>query len=131
LWQGTNATTAETLPKAVVSEQEPDDRQVAVAALVRDLIEQGYAEPHIDTEISDPEDGRPLAVAEAFWAEGLQAGQGDPVVLELNPTEADLQRIEELGYEIFTSAEALRHAAARRAEVVAGLRAEGYPAEEP
>ncbi len=130
LWQGTNATTAETLPKAVVSEQEPDDRQVAVAALVRDLIEQGYAEPQIDTEISDPDDGRPLAVAEAFWAEGLQAGQGDPVVLELDPTEADLQRLEELGYEIFTSTEALRHAVARRAEVLAGVRAEGYPAEE-
>ncbi|MER7127550.1 hypothetical protein [Streptosporangium saharense] len=49
--------------------------------------------------------GRALAVAEAFWPDGLQTGQGKPVVLELDPDVADLPRLEELGYEVFTPVE--------------------------
>jgi hypothetical protein len=132
LWHGTHAAEAEELPKAVViSEEAPDDREAAVAALVRDLVDQGYVEPQVDAEISDPDDGRPLAVAEAFWPEGLQPGQGNPVVLELDTEDADLPRLEELGYEIFTSIEALRHAVARRSEIAAGLRSESYPVDQP
>ena len=68
----------------------------------------GYAKPALDAEIPDPETGRPLAVAEAFWADGLQPGSGKPVVLELDPDEADLPRLAELGCEVFTSVDALR-----------------------
>src|SRR5580693_7512830 len=60
------------------------------------------AEPAVDCEVSDPGTGKVLAIAEACWPEGLQPGQGDPVILELDPAEADLPRLKEIGYEVFT-----------------------------
>jgi hypothetical protein len=48
-----------------------------------------------------------LAVAEAFWPKGLQEELGDPLVLELDPDDADLPRLEELNYQVFTSVDAL------------------------
>jgi len=62
----------------------------------------------VDSEIADPATGRVLAIAEACWPEGLQPGQGSPVVLELDPEESDLSRLTELGYEVFTSTDSLR-----------------------
>jgi Protein of unknown function DUF262 len=102
-------------------EVEVDERVVEVKRLAQELTALGYAEPTFDTEIADPVDGRVLAVAEAVWPEGLQVGQGNPVVLELDPAEADLPRLEELGYEVFTNVQSLRGYAQRRSEVAAGL----------
>jgi len=47
------------------------------------------------------------------------------VVLELDPKGADLDRLTELGYEVFTSVHALRSYAIRRNEVAAGVRGRG------
>jgi hypothetical protein len=105
--------------------EEADDARVAqVKALVSDLTALGCTEPSLDTEIADPSSGKVLAVAEAYWPDGLQAGQGAPVVLELDPEESDISRMRELGYEVFTSAGALRGFVVRRNEVAAGKRAE-------
>jgi hypothetical protein len=101
---------------------ESDARAAQIAALVDELVEMGYAKPALDAEIADPETGRPLSVAEAFWAGGLQVGLGAPVVLELDPEEADLDRLTELGYEVFTSVDALRGYVERRNEVASGDR---------
>ena len=123
LLQGRGAATADLLPRVTeVTPDEPDERQRSVQALVDELVETGYARPQMDVEVSDPRDGRSLARAEAFWAEGLQTGQGNPVILELDPREADLPRLNELGYEVFESVDALRRAVERRAEVAAGVR---------
>jgi hypothetical protein len=46
------------------------------------------------------------------------------MILELDPQQADRARLEELGYEIFTSVGALERHAARRWEIAAGLRME-------
>jgi hypothetical protein len=78
------------------------------------------AEPAVDCEVSDPGTGKVLAIAEACWPEGLQPGQGNPVVLELDPEESDLARLEELGYEVFTSTDSLRGYARRRNQEAAG-----------
>ncbi len=95
-------------------------RAAQLEALVEEFAELGFATPAIDCEIPDPDTGRTLAVAEAFWADGLQAGQGNPVVLELDPDEADLARLAELGCDVFTSVDALRHHVERRSEVASG-----------
>ncbi|MFI1240913.1 GmrSD restriction endonuclease domain-containing protein [Nocardia salmonicida] len=79
-----------------------------VNALVDDLIADGFGFPLLDSEVSDPVTGRELAVAEAFWPEGLQPGVGMPVVLVLEPSNADLTRFAQLGYAVFTSVDALR-----------------------
>ncbi len=81
----------------------------------------------MDAEIVDPISGMPLAVAEAYWPEGLQPGQGKPVVLELDDNANGLARLAELGYEVFTAVDALRGYVTRRNETAAGER----PAEKP
>ncbi|GEL18380.1 DUF262 domain-containing protein [Pseudonocardia asaccharolytica] len=101
---------------------ESDARAAQLKALVEELAGMGYAQPVLDTEIADPDTGRPLAVAEAFWPDGLQVGQGAPIVLELDPEEADLPRLAELGCEVFTSVDALRGYALRRSETASGVR---------
>jgi hypothetical protein len=85
-----------------------DPRRDQVIALVAELAELGCADPAVDCEVSDPATGEVLAIAEACWPEGLRPGQGNPVVLVLDPAETDLDRLRELGYETFTAAESLR-----------------------
>ena len=51
-----------------------------------------------------------------------QVGQGKPVVLELDPDEADIPRLTELGCEVFTSVDALRGYVQRLGEVASGER---------
>ncbi|EXG79598.1 GmrSD restriction endonuclease domain-containing protein [Cryptosporangium arvum] len=111
------------LPRVAVrsgGDDEIDIRAEEVSALVEELIRLGLAAPERDAEIPDPETGRALSVAEAVWPDGLQPGQGAPVVLELDPDEADLPRMAELGYEVFTSVEALRGYALRRRREAGG-----------
>jgi hypothetical protein len=104
----------------MVAGEQDDVRAAQVKAMAEELVRLGYAEPALDSEIADPATGRALAVAEAFWPDGLQTGQGKPVVLELDPDVADLPRLEELGYEVFTSVDALLGYVVRRNENAAG-----------
>lgn len=116
-------------PLGAASGAEVDDaRATQVEQLIDEVLRMGLVEPALDAEIADPENGRVLAMAEAFWPDGLQPGQGDPIVLELDPEAADLPRLEELGYEVFTSADALLGYANRRNELAAG---EPEPEPEP
>ena len=91
----------------VADEVIDDPRSEQVRELIAELNRRGYAEPEVDAEIPDPDTGAVLAVAEAFWPKGLQEELGDPVVLELDPDDADLPRLEELNYQVFTSVDAL------------------------
>jgi hypothetical protein len=105
---------------AVRADDEVDDRLSEVKEAVDSLVALGYEEPELDCEIPDPEDGQVLAVAEAFWSNGLQTGLGEPVILELDPAEPNLPRLEELGYQVFTSTAALEGFERRRAELASG-----------
>jgi hypothetical protein len=100
--------------------EDSDSRATQVTVLVAELVQLGCADPAVDCEVSDPATGDVLAIAEACWPEGLQPGQGDPVILELDPAEADLPRLEEIGYEVFTSIESLRGYVHRRNQEAAG-----------
>ena len=122
LRSGTAAGGAEVLERAILmhSPDEPDARADEVAALIAELTGLGCAEPAVDCEIADPASGRVLAIAEACWPEGLQPGQGEPVVLELDPEDSDIARLKELGYEVFTSTDSLRGYVRRRNLEAAG-----------
>jgi hypothetical protein len=125
LWElrsGTSAGTAEVLERFTVVDlpDEHDVRADEVAKLIAELSELGCADPAVDCEIADPATGVVLSVAEACWPEGLQPGQGAPVVLELDPEESDIPRLEELGYEVFTSIDSLRGYVRRRNLEAAG-----------
>jgi Protein of unknown function DUF262 len=104
----------------VDSLDDQDARLNEVMGLIAELADLGCAEPATDCEVSDPASGQVIAVAEACWPEGLQPGQGSPVVLELDPEESDLDRLKELGYEVFISIESLRGYVRRRNEDAAG-----------
>jgi hypothetical protein len=97
-----------------------DSRNGTIVALIVELTGLGCSEPDVDCEIADPDTGQVLAIAEAYWPEGLQPGQGDPVVLELDPLESDVARLKEIGYEVFTSVESLRGYVRRRNQEAAG-----------
>ncbi|MGV9595135.1 GmrSD restriction endonuclease domain-containing protein [Streptosporangium sandarakinum] len=132
LRDGASAAVAEALrPVSVVTEEQDDVRTAQVKAMAEELVRLGYAEPALDSEIADPVTGRALAVAEAYWPDGLQAGQGTPVVLELDPEDADLPRLEELGYKVFTSVDALLGYVARRNESAAGEESTAAPETAP
>lgn len=104
----------------VVTDEADDPRTTQIRGMITELRRLGCAEPTTDAEITDPVSGHALAIAEAFWPDGLQVGQGNPVVLELDPDGADLPRLEELGYEVFTSVDALLGFVARRNTSAAG-----------
>lgn len=97
-----------------------DPRAAQLASLLEEFAELGFASPERDAEIADRETGRVLAVAELYWERGLQPGQGNPVVLELDQEEADLPRLAELGYDVFTTVDALRGYVQRLGEEAAG-----------
>ncbi|WP_283137519.1 hypothetical protein [Rhizohabitans arisaemae] len=120
---------AELRPLVVVTEKKDDVRAAQITFLVAELGRRGFAEPALDSEIADPANGAALAVAEAFWPDGLQTGQGQPVVLELDPSTANLPRLEELGYLVFTSVDALLGYAVRLNQAASGE--EEAPPEEP
>jgi hypothetical protein len=107
-------------PMGVVPDDDvEDDRVHKIKDLVNDLTNLGCVDPELDAEIADPATGGVLAVAEAFWPDGLQPGLGGPVVLELD-VGSDLARMSELGYQVFTSADSLRGFVVRRNEESAG-----------
>ncbi|GAA1467225.1 DUF262 domain-containing protein [Nocardiopsis exhalans] len=111
----------EALRPVTVLADEPDDaRSVQVQEMVDELLRLGFAKPELDAEINDPERGRAIAEAEAFWPDGLQHGLGKPVVLELDPDQADLPRLQELGYEVFTSVDSLLGFVSRLGQEAAG-----------
>lgn len=107
-------------PVGVISEEADDPRAVQVQELVDELVRMGCAHPLTDTEIADPISGQILALAEAFWPDGLQTGQGNPVVLDLDDNEANFPRLSELGYDVFGSVDSLLGYANRRNEEAAG-----------
>lgn len=111
------------VPIVVAPDDDERDARVAqIKALIEEFSEMGFAPPSLDAEISDPDTGRVLAVAEAFWADGLQPGQDKAVILELDPDEADLPRLAELECLVFTTVDALRGYAQRRNETASGER---------
>jgi hypothetical protein len=127
LRSGASAGQADVIERIALVEDriDQDARTRDIQALITELTGLGCAEPAVDCEISDPADGRVLSIAEACWPEGLQIGQGKAVVLELDPEESDIARLEELGYEVFTSTESLRGYVHRRNREAAGEPEEG------
>ncbi|QBI53658.1 GmrSD restriction endonuclease domain-containing protein [Streptomonospora litoralis] len=124
--------TQELTPVQLVTDAADDDpRAVQIRELIEELQRNGCAEPLTDAGISDPDTGRELAVAEAFWPDGLQPGQGRPVVLELDSDQADVQRLKELDYDVFTSPDALLGFVNRQHAEAAGGGAANEPDAQP
>ena len=123
LRSGSATSPARPLARLTVVTHEPADagaRRDQVLALVAELAELGCVDAATDCEVSDPATGEVLTIAAACWPEGLQPGQGNPVILELDPAEADVGRLKELGYQVFTSINSLRSHVRRQDRESAG-----------
>lgn len=102
---------ADDLPRLDPAAQTPEDSDDPRAAQFADglaaLRTLGLAEPELDVEVPDPETGEVIAVAEAYWPEGLQTGRGSPVVVDVDGSLESLRRLEALGYLVYSSLEPL------------------------
>ncbi len=90
----------------VTAEVEEDPREQEVTRMLELLANHAVVSPQRDVEIYDP-DGHLIAVAEAFWPNGLQPGRGEATMLELDHERTDIERLQALGYRVFTSTKAL------------------------
>lgn len=116
-----SASAADPLPRAqAVVDDEPDAQSVQINALIAELRQHAVVEPLRDWQVDDPQTGSRLAVAEAYWPDGLQPGRGEPVVLELDPDDSDIERMQAIGYRVFTSIRSLREFVDREAALDAG-----------
>lgn len=95
---------------------ERTDRTEDIDELVTWLVNEGYAAPARDVEISHPDTGRVLAIAEAVWPNGLQGGLGEKVLLEMDENESDEDGLAALGYRMFTTTKAIRDFVQRLAQ---------------
>jgi hypothetical protein len=127
LRSGSAPSAGQPLERHAVVIDDVDARRDQALALVSELVELGCADPAVECEVSDPATGEVLAIADACWPEGLQAGQGEPVILVLDPEDADLPRLKELGYEVFISTESLQGYVRRRNLEAAGPAANRAP----
>lgn len=96
------------LTLAVSVEPEADDEAEDLRELVDWIHAQGYAKGAIDQEVIHPATGEVVAMAEAFWPQGLQEGLDSPVMLELDPEPDTLNALSALGILVFTTTQALR-----------------------
>jgi len=107
LLSGAAERAVEPLPPVTI-EADVEDAYPEVRQLADFLSENGYARPETDVEITDPETSEPICTAEGYWPAGLQAGIGEPVVLEYELTDESEARLVALGYRAFPTVASLR-----------------------
>lgn len=115
------AANAEALPRSGGAlDSDTDPRAAEITAVLNELAEHAVVAPLRDWQVDDPQTGARLAIAEAYWPDGLQPGRGEPVVLELDPDDSDIERMQAMGYRVFTSLDSLRKYVEREAAEDAG-----------
>lgn len=105
---GTEVPEQEAVAIAPSVEPEADPETDDLRELVEWVHDQGYAKGAIDQEVIHPVTGEVVAMAEAFWPQGLREGLDSPVMLELDPEPDTLNTLSALGILVFTTTEALR-----------------------
>lgn len=81
--------------------------------------EQGYAPGEFMYELVDDDTGRPLALLDLAWPNGMQEGLSDPVALLINEERETEEIVSRAGYRFFTSVGALKEYVAQELSVVA------------
>ncbi|MGX4688835.1 GmrSD restriction endonuclease domain-containing protein [Streptomyces sp. JNUCC 63] len=85
-----------------------DEDMPGLAQLLEDLRRRGFAEPELDSEVTNLVHGSPVLVATAFWPQGLQEEVGDPVVLVPETTPDEQAALEASDYRVFHSVDSMR-----------------------
>ena len=85
-----------------------DDELEALIDLNDWMIKQGLPEGELEYELADDESGRPLAVLDLAWPDGLQPGLTQPVALLLDETRDTEKAANLAGFLFFTEVDDLR-----------------------
>lgn len=76
----------------VMAETDEDPREQEVTKMLELFAAHAVVLPQRDVEIYDPS-GHLIAVAEAYWPDGLQPGRGEPTMLELDHERSYIERL--------------------------------------
>jgi hypothetical protein len=99
---------------------EVSDADGRVAELVGEF---GLAAPTAIAVVEDRDSGAELGMADFLWADGLQGGYDEPVVLAFDPGPNEAEQMIRAGYRVFRTIDALRAVLGRRADELAGVSA--------
>lgn len=101
--------------------EEKDQEAIELDASVTALVERfGLAVPTAIEVVVDPQSGDELGLADFLWADGLQGGYDEPVVLVVDGDPKETERMAAGGCRVFHSVEALEAMLTRRSEELAG-----------
>ena len=96
-----------------VEDEDTAERNADLNKLLLELSEYGVSAPELNVEIYHPETQELLGIAEAFWPNGLQPGIGEPVILELDKREMDVEKMGDLDARVFYTLKSLKRYALR------------------
>jgi len=85
-----------------------DDELEALIDLNDWMIKRGLPEGELEYELADDESGRPLAVLDLAWPDGLQPGLSQPVALLLDETRDTEKSANLAGFLFFTEVDDMR-----------------------
>ena len=78
------------------------DEERALAKINAQLVQMGLPAGQIMYEVTDPQSGKPLAILDLAWPDGLQEGLSEPVALLLEEPEETEKAANRAGFRFFT-----------------------------
>lgn len=103
-----------------VEDEDTAERNADLNKLLIELAEYSVCAPELNVEIHHPDTQELLTICEAYWPDGLQPGIGEPVILELDKREVDVEKMDDLDARVFYTIRSLKRYVALRARVSSG-----------
>ena len=96
-----------------VEDEDTTERNTDLSKLLIELAEYGVCAPELTVEVYHPETQEMLGIAEAFWPNGFQPGIGEPIILEMDKREVDVEKMGDLDARVFYTLKSLKRYALR------------------
>ena len=96
-----------------VEDEDTTERNTDLIKLLIELAEYGVCAPELNVEVYHPETQEMLGIAEAFWPNGFQPGIGEPIILEMDKREVDVEKMGDLDARVFYTLKSLKRYALR------------------
>lgn len=96
-----------------VEDEDTAERNTELGKLLIELADYGVCTPELNVEIYHPDTQELLSVAEAYWPNGFQPGIGEPVILEMDKREVDVEKMGDLDARVFYTLKSLKRYALR------------------
>lgn len=93
---------------------EDQDEDLIIREVSEWVVQHGLSEGESQHELADVVSGKPLAVIDLAWPNGLQEGYSQPVALLLNEDHETEQAVNQAGYLFFTEVDAFKEYVQKR-----------------